>query len=475
MQKKLFRNIFILLLANLIVKPLWIFGIDLQVQNTLGPADYGFYFVVFNFSFLFHILLDLGMHQFHNREVAQDPSLLRHRFGKLFFLKGIFAILYFLITFLLAKVLGYSLAQKEMLFFLAINQMLLSLILFSRSNFTAMQWYKWDAFFSIFDRILSIILCAFLLYTSHFGHFDIFQFIYAQTIALAFGAILSLGVVVFKGKVMIPQLELNNLLPLVKEAMPYAIVVLLMTIYTRIDVVMLDKLLPSSGDAQAGIYAAGYRILDAINMLPFLLASLMIPFFARQLKSKASFAQELWTAVSLMLVVSVPFVLVVAFFYQEVLNLLYPASDATWSFSFQILLFSFPAVFLSYIFGGFLTAAGRLKSISYFALGTIFINILLNYFWIPEFGASGAALATFISQGLMAFAQLSYVIWSWETDFESKLILKAILYMGLNFISIYVINTSYFHWVLKIVAFIIIAIILSLVLRLVNIKKLNTL
>ena len=241
MQKKLFRNIFILLLANLIVKPLWIFGIDLQVQNTLGPADYGFYFVVFNFSFLFHILLDIGLHQFHNREVAQDPGLLKIRFGKLFFLKGLFAIFYFIVTFVFAKILGYTAAQKEMLFFLAINQLLLSFILFSRSNFTAMQWYKLDAFFSIFDRILSIIFCAILLYTSYFGDFNIFQFIYAQTIALAFGALLSLVVVAIKGKVILPKLEFKTFMPLVKEALPYAIVVLLMTIYTRIDAVMLDS------------------------------------------------------------------------------------------------------------------------------------------------------------------------------------------------------------------------------------------
>ena len=475
MQKKLFRNIFILLLANLIVKPIWIFGIDLQVQNTLGPADYGFYFVVFNFSFLFHILLDLGLHQFHNREVAQDPGLLKIRFGKLFFLKGLFAIFYFIVTFVFAKILGYTAAQKEMLFFLAINQLLLSFILFSRSNFTAMQWYKLDAFFSIFDRILSIIFCAILLYTSYFGDFNIFQFIYAQTIALAFGALLSLVVVAIKGKVILPKLEFKTFMPLVKEALPYAIVVLLMTIYTRIDAVMLDKLLPDSGDVQAGIYAAGYRILDAINMVPFLLASLMIPFFARQLKNKESFSAELWTAVELMIVISTPFVLVIAFYHQELLDFLYLGSDYRWNLSFQLLLFSFPFVFLSYIFGGFLTAAARLKSISYLALGTIVINILLNSYWIPKYGAAGAALATFISQGLMALAQFALVIFQWDTQFEMKLLKKTAFYLSLNFVAIYAINTSYFHWMLKIGFFIIIAIILSLVLRLITIKKLRAL
>ena len=99
MAKKLFRNLFLLVFVNLLVKPLWIFGIDLQVQNTVGAENYGFYFVVFNFSFLFHIILDLGLHQFNNKEVAKNPSLLPSLFGKLFALKGMMTILYFAFTF----------------------------------------------------------------------------------------------------------------------------------------------------------------------------------------------------------------------------------------------------------------------------------------------------------------------------------------------------------------------------------------
>ena len=112
MAKKLFRNLFLLVFVNLLVKPLWIFGIDLQVQNTVGAENYGFYFVVFNFSFLFHIILDFGLHQFNNKEVAKNPSLLPSLFGKLFALKGMMAILYFAFTFCLALVLGYSFLQN---------------------------------------------------------------------------------------------------------------------------------------------------------------------------------------------------------------------------------------------------------------------------------------------------------------------------------------------------------------------------
>jgi len=103
------------------------------------------------------------------------------------------------------------------------------------------------------------------------------------------------------------------------------------------------------------------------------------------------------------------------------------------------------------------------------------VNILLNYYWIPAYGAAGAALATFISQGLMALAQFILVVLNWDTEFKTKLLVKAVFYLGLNFISICALNITFFPWMLKIVVFVIIAIILSLVLRLVTIKKLKAL
>lgn len=472
MAKKLFRNIFLLVLINLLVKPFWIFGVDLQVQNVVGAEDYGLYFIVFNFSFLFHVLLDLGIHQFTNREVAQDPQFLPEQFGKLFAIKGVLAVLYFSVSFALAWVLGFSYIQKKLLFFLAINQMLLSLILFSRSNFTAMQWYRWDAFFSVFDRILSIVLCMLLLYTSAFGAFEIIDFVYVQTIALTLGALFSLSVVAWKGKVVFPRFELRALWPLMLQSFPYALVVLLMTIYTRIDAVMLDSLLNETANLQAGIYAAAYRILDAANMIPFLLTSLLIPYFAKQLKQEANYQEVLWNAVSLMLSIAIPFLLVIYFFHPELIDLMYKEGDSTWYASFQLLMFSFPFAFISYIFGGFLTAAGRLKQISILAFATIGLNVALNYLFIPSYGASGAALATIASQVLMSFGQMFWVLRHWDTHFDWRLLLKAMVYfLGLTII-IFVLTMFSFTWLLKIGIFTLIAILLSVALRLLNIQKL---
>ena len=76
MKKKFLTNLALLIFLNLLVKPFFIFGIDRSVQNAVGLENYGFYFTIFNFAFLFNILLDAGLTNFNNRNIAQHAQLL---------------------------------------------------------------------------------------------------------------------------------------------------------------------------------------------------------------------------------------------------------------------------------------------------------------------------------------------------------------------------------------------------------------
>ena len=77
MRKKFIINLAFLLLLNLLIKPFWIFGVERSVQNIVGSAEFGFYFSLFNFSLLLNIILDLGITNFNNRNISQNPQLLR--------------------------------------------------------------------------------------------------------------------------------------------------------------------------------------------------------------------------------------------------------------------------------------------------------------------------------------------------------------------------------------------------------------
>ena len=114
MQKKFLQNLFLLIVLNLLVKPLWIFGIDRQVQNLVGPEEYGLYFTIFNFSFLFFIFLDLGITNFNNRNIAQNNQLLNKHLAGIGTMKMMLGLLYALVIFMVAWLEMISLSCSNM-------------------------------------------------------------------------------------------------------------------------------------------------------------------------------------------------------------------------------------------------------------------------------------------------------------------------------------------------------------------------
>ena len=107
MQRKFITNLILLLSLNLLIKPFWILGIDRTVQNVVGEEMYGFYFVVFNFSFLFNILLDLGITNFNNRNIARHSHLLNKHFSGIIVVRFLLALLYVAVTYVVALIIGF--------------------------------------------------------------------------------------------------------------------------------------------------------------------------------------------------------------------------------------------------------------------------------------------------------------------------------------------------------------------------------
>src|SRR5450631_1784191 len=72
---KFFSSVFLLLLLNVLIKPLWIFAIDRQVQNIVGLDIFGKYFALFNITIVFNFLLDPGITTFYNLQTSAQTKL----------------------------------------------------------------------------------------------------------------------------------------------------------------------------------------------------------------------------------------------------------------------------------------------------------------------------------------------------------------------------------------------------------------
>lgn len=418
MQKKFISNLILLIVLNLIVKPISIFGIDAAVQNRVGAEDYGLYFSLLNLSFLFNIILDLGINNFTTKNIAQFPHIVKRYIGKLLSLRLVLFVIYASITLILATFLGHTERSFNILYLLIFNQFLVVLIAYFRSHFAGLLMFKTDAFISVLDRFLLIFICGYLLFFSS-STFYMQTFVWTQTIAYLITFIITFFWLLTK--VGIPKFSFHWIfsIAIIKKSLPFALLVLLMMIYTRSDSVFLERLHPN-GNFESGIYAQGFRLLDAFFIFGMLFATLLFPLFSKQLKEKESVLPLLKMSSNLLIGGAIFLSLFCVFNASFIVNLIYTNNTELSIPSFNWLMLTFIWMCFSLIFGTLLTANGNLKLLNQMSFLAIVLNIVLNFSLIPHLGAEGAAITAFNTQLFVAIVQLIAVYRIFKIRFQFK-------------------------------------------------------
>lgn len=407
-QKDFIFNIILLIFLNLLIKPFWILGIDVGVQNRVGAESYGLYFAVFNFTFLFNMLLDMGITNFNNRNIARHQQLLQKHLSGIITLKLLLGAVYLAVVFAVALIIGYRDIQLWLLFWMAINQFLNAFILYLRSNISALLMFKTDSCLSVMDRLLMIIFCGILLWGGVTNEpFRIEWFIYCQTAAYALTALTALAIVVAKGRVTRLNWNPTFFLMILKKSLPFAILYLLMSFYNRIDSVMLERLLPADiGASEAGIYASAFRLLDALVMIAYLFSVILLPLFSKMLKNNENITPIVKSSFSLLFLFSVTAVVVLELFSMPVMDLLYREHVSESAAVFRFLIAGIIPISFTYIFGTMLTANGDMKLLNITAIAGIVVNMMVNLLLIPRMHAVGAAVASLSTQSVVAVLQV---------------------------------------------------------------------
>jgi O-antigen/teichoic acid export membrane protein len=420
----------LLLFLNVLIKPFWIFGIDVTVQNMVGDESYGLYFSLLNFSMILNIILDLGITNYNNKNIAQHRQLLRKHISNIVGLKFILAGIYALVCIVAALLIGYREVQLHLLIFLILNQFLISFTLYLRSNISGLHLFRTDSLLSVLDRTLMIIICSVLLFTNITNHhFRIEWFVYAQTAAYLLTSLITLAVVLSRTGKLKLYFDRHFFIVFLRKTYPYALLALLMSFYNRIDSVMLERLLPD-GKEQAGIYAHAFRLLDAVSMFGVLFAGLLLPIFARMIKQKEEIGSMVQFSFLLLFVPAIVISLSSGFYDQEIMTLLNYSNMEFSASIFQILMISFLGIATTYIFGTLLTANGSIKQLNYMALVGMGINIAVNLLLIPELKALGSAWASLATQLFTALAQTILAVTILKLTVNYRLIAKLGVFIG---------------------------------------------
>ena len=198
------------------------------------------------------------------------------------------------------------------------------------------------------------------------------------------------------------QLRMDTARRLAKESWPLLIAGLAITLYMRVDVVMLQYMTDAH---EVGIYASAVRLSEVWYALPVILASSAYPVILRSresdygrylLRVRQLYFLFCWLAILISLPASI--------FSGWLVSTLYGPSFADAAPVLAVHLWGSLGVFLGVASSHYLLAEG-LQMISMYrtAIGLI-ANVLLNLVLIPMYQAQGAAIATVLSYLIAVFS-----------------------------------------------------------------------
>lgn len=407
MKREFLANLLFLLFINLVIKPTYLFGVERVVQNEVSENLYGIYFSILNLTLMLSIVADFGMQNFNTRYIAQHPHLLNKYFPAFLLAKALLSLLYALLLVLVGWLTGYLQEYPGILLGMTLCQVLNSLVMYLRSNLAGLGLYWIDSLVSVLDRLIVILILGIPLWLGYFeaGSFDLQWFVNGQLIGFGTSALVAFVIVRYYTGAFHFRLNWLRMYVIIKSGMPYALAFILMSVYTRIDAPLMERML-SDGREQTNLYASAFRLLEASNVIGYLFAGLLIPMYARMLKAKQDVRPLAQLGIQIIWSGAISLVMCTLVFRQAIMESLYTSGGVYSGNILGWVIVSFIPMSGVYIFSSLLVAQGSLKELNRVYVVGVLLNLGLNLWLIPVHKAMGAAIANCITQGLIFGAQL---------------------------------------------------------------------
>jgi PST family polysaccharide transporter len=193
---------------------------------------------------------------------------------------------------------------------------------------------------------------------------------------------------------------------LLKESWPVILAASAITVYMKIDVIMLESMV---GSAAVGIYAAATRVSEVWYFVPMGIMGTVSPLITSYRNDPKLYYSRLQQFFSGMVLLSVSISVVVALWYPFIMRHLFGARFAASGPILGVHIWSSVFVFLGVAQAPWFVTEKKLKfSMIQTLLGAV-SNILINLILIPKLQGMGAAIATVVSYAISGvFANLLF-------------------------------------------------------------------
>lgn len=447
------KNTFWLFIGELTGRILRI-AVIIYAARVLGTEQWGAFAYATTLAAFFSMFSDIGVNAILTREIAKNHELKDKYLSTAFYIKLALIIVSTALIFFVAPFFTKISAARALLPFVALLFVFDGLREFALSLNRAFEMMEKEATVKILTNaaIVAFGISALIISPTPYA------LALGYVAGSGFGFLAALFTLREHFRHVFTRFTAQLVRPIIFSAWPFALLGLLGSIMTNTDVIMIGWVKPAH---DVGLYSAAQRIVQIFYIIPALVASALLPTFARLagMQAKEKMSALLERVIVALVALAVPLALGGMVLAPHLIRIAFGAQYLPGAVSLQILFLTLLIMFPLSPAGNAIFAYNQQRHFILFgAIGAIG-NVAFNAFLIPLFGIGGAAAATICAQFIVnifvwrklqqlnrfevfskikkiavagaAMAVFAAALDAWGVNFFMNVALSAALYLGL--------------------------------------------
>ncbi len=365
--------------------------VGILTARYLGPSNYGLINYAAAYVTFFTSLCTLGINSVIIKNFVDHPDDEGLTIGTALLLRGCSSIL----SAVMITAIVFIVDANEPTTILVVALSSISLIFHIFDTFNYWFQYRYQSKITSIATLLAyIVTSAYKIILLALGK-NVFWFAMATTVDyIVLAVVLFASYLRFGGQQL--RFSIAKATNLLKSSYHYILSGLMMAIYGQTDKFMLKQIL---GETEVGYYATAFGIC---NMWVFVLNAIIDSMYPTILslykKDKGAFERKNRQLYAVIFYVSVSVSLIFTLFGNYIVSILYGEKFLPAAASLRLVTWYTAFAYLGVARNAWLVCENKQKYLKYMYFGAAIINVGLNLLLIPTLNASGAALASLITQ-----------------------------------------------------------------------------
>lgn len=356
----------------------------------LGVEGWGLFSYALAFVSLFFVFGDFGINTFITREMSKNNDNKYKYLATCSIVRIIFLIIFFVFAILLGPILGKIKLGFDIIFVFATFFLFESIREFVMSINRSLQKMETEGFSKILMNLL----------ITTFGLILLFKNANPISLALAYmlGSIISTIYIVWSVRGEFRKIEWKFSKEDFKIIYNFSWPILIISLFGflfSLDTIMLGQMRSAT---EVGLYTTSQRLISFLAIVPSFIGISIFPILSKNENDVEKLGNIFGKVMTIILAIGIPVTIGGIIFSKQITLLVlgqqYIATAPVFAVLMVSILASFPNIFLiNLIF------SKNLQRLFIWATSFgVFLNIFLNFFLIPKYGALGAAISTTIAE-----------------------------------------------------------------------------